>query len=110
MTSSSWIYSADSPTYLQWVAVELTVHNRKMVYIPEGVAHGFLTLTDDAELFYQISHAYRAEAACGVRWDRSGPGHPLAGRTNDHRGQGPGLAAAGRRPDGAGTPSLEVAR
>jgi dTDP-4-dehydrorhamnose 3,5-epimerase len=51
--------------------VELTAANRKMVYAPEGVAHGFQTLTDGAEVFYQISESYRPELARGVRWDDS---------------------------------------
>jgi dTDP-4-dehydrorhamnose 3,5-epimerase len=58
-----------SPTYRKWVAVELTASNRRMVYIPAGCAHGFQTLTDDTELFYQMSEFYHPELACGVRWD-----------------------------------------
>ncbi len=57
------------PTFKQWVAVQLTGENRRMLYIPEGVAHGFQTLTDNTELFYQISEFYDAESARGVRWD-----------------------------------------
>lgn len=60
---------AGSPTYKQWVAVELTAANRLMVYIPEGVAHGFQTLADDTEVFYQISQFYDAASARGVRWN-----------------------------------------
>jgi dTDP-4-dehydrorhamnose 3,5-epimerase len=59
----------DSPTYKQWVAVELTDANRKSFYIPAGCAHGFQTLVDNAEVYYQISEFYHAEAARGVRWD-----------------------------------------
>jgi dTDP-4-dehydrorhamnose 3,5-epimerase len=58
-----------SPSYCKWFAVELTAANRKMLYVPEGVAHGFETLTDGAEVFYQISESYRPECAQGVRWD-----------------------------------------
>lgn len=58
-----------SPTYLQWTAVELTAANRRMVYIPDGLAHGFQTLEDDTEVFYQMSHPYVPGAARGVRWD-----------------------------------------
>jgi dTDP-4-dehydrorhamnose 3,5-epimerase len=58
-----------SPTYCKWSAVELTARNRKMLYVPEGCAHGFQTLTDDTEVFYQISEEYRKEYARGVRWD-----------------------------------------
>jgi dTDP-4-dehydrorhamnose 3,5-epimerase len=60
-----------SPSYCKWFAVELTSTNRKMLYAPEGVAHGFQTLTDGAEVFYQISESYRPECARGVRWDDS---------------------------------------
>jgi dTDP-4-dehydrorhamnose 3,5-epimerase len=58
-----------SSTYCKWFAVELTAGNRKMLYVPEGVAHGFVTLTDCVEVFYQISESYRPECARGVRWD-----------------------------------------
>jgi dTDP-4-dehydrorhamnose 3,5-epimerase len=58
-----------SLTYCQWEAVELNAENRKMIYIPEGFAHGFQTLEDDTEVFYQMSEFYAPEYACGVRWD-----------------------------------------
>jgi dTDP-4-dehydrorhamnose 3,5-epimerase len=58
-----------SPSYAKWFAVELTAANRKMLYVPEGFAHGFQTLADDTEVFYQISESYRPECARGVRWD-----------------------------------------
>lgn len=58
-----------SLTYFQWVAVELNAENRKMLYIPEGFAHGFQTLEDNTEVFYQISEFYAPEYARGVRWD-----------------------------------------
>lgn len=59
----------DSPTFKRWVAVELTADNRRSLYVPTGVAHGFQTLVDDSELFYQISHPYVPEAFRGVRWN-----------------------------------------
>jgi dTDP-4-dehydrorhamnose 3,5-epimerase len=59
----------DSPTHRQWTAVELTEDNRKSIYIPAGCAHGFQTLADDSEVFYQISEFYHPECAGGVRWD-----------------------------------------
>jgi dTDP-4-dehydrorhamnose 3,5-epimerase len=59
----------DSPTFTQWVATELTAENRRAFYIPKGCAHGFQTLTDDTEVFYQISAYYAPAAARGVRWD-----------------------------------------
>lgn len=58
-----------SPSYREWFAVELTAANRKMVYVPQGFAHGFQTLADETEVFYQISESYRPELAGGVRWD-----------------------------------------
>jgi dTDP-4-dehydrorhamnose 3,5-epimerase len=59
----------DSPTYLAWFGAELSDANRQMLYVPEGCAHGFLTLTDDAEVAYQMSAPYAPEAARGVRFD-----------------------------------------
>lgn len=61
----------DSATFKQWMAVELTCENRKMLYIPEGLAHGFQTLVDDTEVLYQISEFYDPSLARGVRWDDS---------------------------------------
>ena len=58
-----------SSTFKQWVAVELTSENRRMLYIPEGLAHGFQTLEDNTEVFYQMSEFYHPECAKGVRWD-----------------------------------------
>jgi dTDP-4-dehydrorhamnose 3,5-epimerase len=62
---------ADSPTFRQWLAVELTADNRHMLFIPQGFAHGFQTLTDETEVFYQMSQFYAPEYARGVRWDDS---------------------------------------
>lgn len=59
----------ESPTYLAWDAVTVSATNHTAVYIPVGVAHGFLTLEDQTELHYQISVPYSAGAARGVRWD-----------------------------------------
>jgi dTDP-4-dehydrorhamnose 3,5-epimerase len=58
-----------SPTFKQWVAMVLTAQNRNMAYVPESCAHGFLTLEDETEVFYQMSELYNAESARGVRWD-----------------------------------------
>jgi dTDP-4-dehydrorhamnose 3,5-epimerase len=60
-----------SATFCQWLALELTAANHKMVYIPEGFAHGFQTLADESEVFYQISAPYVSECVRGVRWDDS---------------------------------------
>ena len=59
----------DSPTRYQWAAVELTANNRRMLYIPEGFAHGYQTLADDTEVFYQMSETYHPESARGFRYD-----------------------------------------
>ncbi len=58
-----------SPTRHQWVAAELTADNHRMLYIPEGFAHGYQTLTDAATLLYHISEYYHPESAGGVRWN-----------------------------------------
>ncbi len=58
-----------SSTFKQWVAVELTADNRRMIYIPEGIANGFQTLEDNSEVFYQMSEFYAPESARGVRWN-----------------------------------------
>lgn len=58
-----------SPTFLRWIGFELTAANRRALYIPKGVAHGFQTLTDDAEIMYQISAFHEPGAAGGFRYD-----------------------------------------
>jgi dTDP-4-dehydrorhamnose 3,5-epimerase len=58
----------DSLTYGDWMAFELTAENHRMLYIPEGVAHGFLTLVDGTEISYQMSEFYEPESARGVLW------------------------------------------
>ena len=59
----------DSPSYLRWAGAELTDENRRMLYVPEGCAHGFQTLRPETEAFYQVSSAYAPGAERGVRWD-----------------------------------------
>ena len=59
----------DSPTFKDWIGVTLTAENRKMIYVPEGCAHGFLTLEDRSEIFYQMSEIYYPELSRGVRWN-----------------------------------------
>lgn len=61
----------DSPTFLQWAGYELTGEEMNMLYIPEGFAHGFQTLSDDCELFYMHSEFYRPGVEGGVRYDDS---------------------------------------
>ena len=58
----------DSPRYRRWVSVELTAQNRRAVFIPPGFAHGFVTLSDDAEVYYMISVAHAPASARGFRW------------------------------------------
>jgi dTDP-4-dehydrorhamnose 3,5-epimerase len=59
----------DSPTFLEWLAVELTAENRRTLYVPEQFAHGYQTLSDDTEVWYQMSAPYAPDAARGLRWD-----------------------------------------
>ncbi len=61
----------ESPAYKQWIAIELTAENHRMLYVPTGLAHGFQTLTDNAEVFYQMTDVFALECAGGVRWDDS---------------------------------------
>ena len=58
-----------SASYLSWEGIQLSADNHKAVYIPAGCAHGFLTLKDGSEVFYQMSESYHPESAAGVRWD-----------------------------------------
>lgn len=58
-----------SESFKKWFAVELSAKNLRMLYIPEGFAHGFQTLEDETEVLYQISQVYQPEYARGVRWD-----------------------------------------
>ena len=58
-----------SPTFGRWFAIELTAAGGRMIYVPEGFAHGFQTLRDDTELFYMMSESYSPPHARGVRWD-----------------------------------------
>ena len=60
---------SNSNTYKKWVSVELTDENRKMIYVPKGFAHGFLTLVDNTEVFYQMSEFYCPDHVRGFRWD-----------------------------------------
>jgi dTDP-4-dehydrorhamnose 3,5-epimerase len=58
-----------SPTAGRWIGVELTADNGRMLYVPEGFAHGYQTLADGTEVFYQVSEYYTPEAERGLRWD-----------------------------------------
>lgn len=59
----------ESNTYKKWIGVELKSDDLKMLYIPEGFAHGFQTLEDDTEVFYQMSNWFSPEHAQGIRWN-----------------------------------------
>jgi dTDP-4-dehydrorhamnose 3,5-epimerase len=60
----------NSPTYCQWLGIELNARRpRSMLYIPENFAHGFQTLENDTEVFYQMSEFYHPESARGLRWN-----------------------------------------
>lgn len=59
----------ESETYRQWIGVELTDRNYRMLYVPEGFAHSYLTLTDDSEVTYNVTQMYTPGAERGYRWD-----------------------------------------
>lgn len=59
----------NSPVFKKWISLVLSPTSQNMIYIPEGCAHGFLTMEDNTEVFYQMSEFYSAESARGVRWD-----------------------------------------
>lgn len=59
----------NSPTFKQWVGVELSAENKKQLLIPRGFGHGFVTLTDDVEFLYKADNYYAPEADAGVRWN-----------------------------------------
>ncbi len=58
-----------SPTYKQWVGVELSAENKRQLLIPRGFGHGFVTLTDDVEFLYKADNFYAPEADGGIRWN-----------------------------------------
>jgi dTDP-4-dehydrorhamnose 3,5-epimerase len=60
---------ASSPTYRHWFGAELTADNRRSLFIPRGFAHGFVSLTDNTEVYYMISVAHAPQFARGFRWD-----------------------------------------
>jgi dTDP-4-dehydrorhamnose 3,5-epimerase len=59
----------DSPTFGKSFGAELSAENRRMMYVPKGFAHGFITLTDDAEAFYFVDEFYGPSYERGVRWN-----------------------------------------
>lgn len=58
-----------SSTFSQWLSVELSAENRIMLYVPRGFAHGYVTLVDNAEVFYQVSEFYTPGVEGGIRWN-----------------------------------------
>jgi dTDP-4-dehydrorhamnose 3,5-epimerase len=59
----------DSPTFRQWLAVQISATDRRMLYVPDGVAHGFQTLEDRTEVLYHLSEFYHPECQRGFRWN-----------------------------------------
>ena len=59
----------NSPSFMKWFGVRLSADSYKLIYIPKGFAHGFITLEDNTELFYQMSEFYHPESANGIMWD-----------------------------------------
>lgn len=59
----------NSPTYKQWIAVELSQDNFRQLLIPRGFLHGYLTLTDNVEFVYKVDNYYNKEADRSIRWD-----------------------------------------
>ena len=68
-----------SPSYCQWFGAELTADNRRLLYVPESCAHGYLTLEDGSEVEYPVSRPYQPDAERGIRWNdpRFGISWPL---------------------------------
>ena len=90
IAGSAWDVGVDirpgSSTFSQWFGTELSAENRKMLYIPPGFAHGFITLRDDTHFLYKCTREYAPESDAGIRWDdpdlaidwpKAGDGKPL---------------------------------
>ncbi len=87
----------DSPSFGQWVGVELSAENWRQVLVPAGFAHGFVTLTETAEVLYKVTDYYAPDAEAGLKWDdpEVGVEWPIDPRhviTNHRDGHWPGLA------------------
>lgn len=80
----------DSPTYKQWVGVELSEENKRQLLIPRGFGHGFVTLTDHVEFLYKADNYYAPEADGGIRWNdpdigvKWGVEHPVLSEKDQH--------------------------
>ncbi len=84
----------ESSAFGKWEGFELTSQNRRMLYVPGGIAHGFQCVTDNCEVFYQMSEFYYPELARGIRWDdpRVGIKWPVKGAVVSEKDKGlPGL-------------------
>jgi dTDP-4-dehydrorhamnose 3,5-epimerase len=104
-----------SPTQYAWFAAELTAVNHRMLYIPAGCAHGFLTLVDNSEVYYQISQELCLDSSRGARWDDPAFGiqWPMSVRVISERDRTlplMGKATAIAFPGGNGSRNLEVTR
>lgn len=91
----------DSPTYLQWFGIELTDRQDTMLYVPQGFAHGYQTLTDNAMAVYSVGVAYHPESADGMRHDDPAVGidWPIKEAIlSDRDRQWPLLDSTGERP------------
>jgi len=82
-----------SPTFRHWIGVELSAENRRTLYVPKGFAHGFQTLQDNSEVFYQISQFYAPQLARTEPWNDPGLGirWPLVPSVMSQRDAGPSL-------------------
>lgn len=93
----------ESPTHAQWRGVELTSRNHRMLYIPAGFAHGFQTLEDNSEIFYQMSTEYVPSANRGIRWNDPALAinWPIKGEITISEGDAnlPGVYSGGRAGD-----------
>ncbi|MDA8156643.1 MAG: dTDP-4-dehydrorhamnose 3,5-epimerase family protein [Actinomycetota bacterium] len=58
-----------SENYLKWISMELSDRSNKVLFVPEGLAHGFMTIRDNTEVFVEVSQFYRPQHARGIRWD-----------------------------------------
>jgi dTDP-4-dehydrorhamnose 3,5-epimerase len=60
---------SSSPSYGRWFSIELSAENRRSLFVPQGCAHGYMSLTDDAEVFYLVSAPYQQHASRGIHWN-----------------------------------------
>jgi dTDP-4-dehydrorhamnose 3,5-epimerase len=100
----------ESTTYTQWLGVELTQENGRLLYVPEGFAQGYQTLVDATEVLYQMSYHYVPKSATGVRWDDPAFGivwPPATERIISARDRGwPDFEVSRCQPAGAGAGAL----